>query len=540
MRSGSEHMQKRGKNGIWYVRLRVPTDLVKAFGREEFIKSLKTSDERTARKLARQTVVEWERQFELARRKPDLSGADIETLARSYYVEQQQADLEKRNQMPLARDREALEQSARARLTAIQRDVPASQNERLRLLDNALDDLAALRFEDLTREARNVRLNELREHLARREYALITHEADALIKREDLPIEDGSEEYVTLCDRLMRAEIELLTRMNERDAGDYTGQTLDPMLGKGLKRLDLTTFEKIIDEQERKSMRGIGSKKAPSTFRKYRSITQEFTDWRRSTRASSVTTEEVERWRDELADMDFSAKTVHDKISCIKAVLNWGQRQSNGALFPNHPPLHLLEKLELEEQDSALRTYTVEQAERVLLEARKCNVAYQRWVPWLLAYSGARVNEILQLTKEDFFQVGSDWFYHIRHGGERTTKTKRSRRVPVHPALVDEGLIDFVMSCPAGKLFREKRMDGNLRDWIREKVLPDLPEPKPGPNHGFRHLFEDLRLGAIESDASKYITGRADKNSAAKYGKSMAMLPALAREMAKFPRFLTK
>ena len=62
-------------------------------------------------------------------------------------------------------------------------------------------------------------------------------------------------------------------------------------------------------------------------------------------------------------------------------------------------------------------------------------------------------------------------------------------------------------------------MDGYLRDWIRVEVLPDLPEPKPGPNHGFRHLFEDLRLGAIETDASNYNTGRTIKGSAAGYGK---------------------
>ena len=125
MRGKAEHIQRRGKSGIWYARLRVPTDLAKAFGREEFSKSLKTADERTARKLARQVIADWERQFEDARRKPDLSTVDVETLARHYYLKRQQDDLQERDRKPTAAQWEAMTHEAVTRMIAKSDQNPA-------------------------------------------------------------------------------------------------------------------------------------------------------------------------------------------------------------------------------------------------------------------------------------------------------------------------------------------------------------------------------------------------------------------------------
>lgn len=538
MRGKAEHIQRRGKSGIWYARLRVPTDLSKAFGKDEFSKSLKTTDERMARKLARQVIADWERQFEEARRKPDLSTVDVETLARHYYLKRQQDDLQERDRKPTAAKWEAMTHEAVTRMIAKSDQNPAKLSDPTELLNLALDEIASLDLSNMHYEHRQIRLRDLRKHQVTRNYALVSHEAIALIEAMSLPIEIGSDEFNILCDRIIRAEIELMQRQNERDFGNFSGEPNDPLLRKGSTKLDLTTLESIIDEQENRSRRGLGTK-ASSTFRKYRAIIKEFSEWRKSGRAASVTEEEVERWRDELIDEEYSPKTVRDKMSCIKSVLNWGQKHSGRSLFPDRSPLEALELPELDKQDSSQLTYTMAQAETVLLASRERSLAYQRWVPWMLAYSGARVSEILQLTKEDFFKIGNYWFYHIKHGGERSTKTKKSRKVPVHPTLIDEGLIEFVENAPKGNLFAEKRMGGNLRDWIREDVLPDLPKPKPGPNHGFRHLFEDLRYGAIDADASNYITGRANKGSAAGYGKSDVMLPVLAKQMEQFPRFLS-
>jgi len=360
----------------------------------------------------------------------------------------------------------------------------------------------------------------------------------------------GTSEWRTLASALCMSELESIARSAERDEGDFSGKPQHPMLVNAVEtqegadieesEFNTTTFEAIISEQERLSALGLGGQsKAASTLDKYRTVVADFEHFRRSGKAATVTLEEAEQFRDSLLEKKLAPKTVRDKLSAIRAILNWGQSQTNGKMFPKGMPLQYLKLPVPEEGDSEDRTYTMDQAKAVLKAARQQrDRLHFRWIPFMLAYSGARVGEILQLEKRDFFQIGDHWFYRIRVGDGRTTKTKKGRRVPVHKALVAEGLIEFVQAAPDGPLFPQKRAEQNLRDWIRENVLEADRENSPSPNHGFRHLFEDLRMGKMSVDAGLYITGRSNPSSSALYGKSEVMLPALAEEMNKVPVIL--
>ena len=158
-------------------------------------------------------------------------------------------------------------------------------------------------------------------------------------------------------------------------------------------------------------------------------------------------------------------------------------------------------------------------------------------MPWLAACSGARAGELATIEKSNVFTVGDFHFYHVIHDPAkgRTTKTKKNRMVPIHPALIEEGFLKFVEVAPSGRLFSANNVDQKLRHWISKGVFKGRSGDRPAPNHGFRHLFEDLRFGKITDEATNYITGRAIPKSASLYGKSNAMLPALAEEFKKFP-----
>lgn len=356
-------------------------------------------------------------------------------------------------------------------------------------------------------------------------------------------------EWRTLASALCMSELEAMERTAERDEADFSGKPTHPMLANAVdttigadieeSQFNATTFEAIISEQERLSALGLGGQaKAPSTLKKYRNIVADFEHFRRSRKAATVTLEETEQFRDAFLAKGQDAKTVRDKVAAIRAILNWGQSQTNGKMFPKGMPLQHIKLPVAEASDSEDKTFTMNQAKAVLTAARKQDKLHFRWVPFMLAYSGARVGEILQLEKKDFFQAGDHWFYYIRVGNGRRTKTMKGRKVPVHKALIDEGLITFVQNAPDGRIFTQTRAEQNLRDWIREGVLEDGRENSPSPNHGFRHLFEDLRMGTMSMEAALYITGRSNPSSAALYGKSNAMLPALAEEMNKFPVIL--
>lgn len=88
-------------------------------------------------------------------------------------------------------------------------------------------------------------------------------------------------------------------------------------------------------------------------------------------------------------------------------------------------------------------------ASRELMDAR-------RWVPWFMAYSGARENELTQLRGEDVFsrRIGDDevWIIKITPEAGRV-KTRKARDFPLYPHIVEQGFIDFVKRKRPGPLF---------------------------------------------------------------------------------------
>lgn len=303
------------------------------------------------------------------------------------------------------------------------------------------------------------------------------------------------------------------------------------------------TFEDIIATQAAREVKGL---RAPSaaTLRKYRGVAKEFITWRGGdSRVFSITEDEAARWRDDLIDTsDNASRTVRHKIATLKTITKWGQHQSKSDskvhLFPAGLPLKDVELPEFIEPDSASRTYTIEEAQKVLKAARGQNVAYIRWAPWILAYSGMRLGEALQLDAEDLFPVdGGGHLILVQHDGiNRRTKTKRPRWVPLHPALEREGLVEFIESVGNGPLFEGKRMDGYVREWIHRQFEGELGKP---PAHAFRHLFEDLmRAADLPEDLQRYVTGRAKRGSGGGYGYGLSWRPEAVRQMARIRRIL--
>jgi integrase len=62
----------------------------------------------------------------------------------------------------------------------------------------------------------------------------------------------------------------------------------------------------------------------------------------------------------------------------------------------------------------------------------------KRWVPWLCAYTGARVGEIAQLRKQDVRWVDGHYVIHITPE-PGTVKTDEPRDVVLHSHLIQRG-----------------------------------------------------------------------------------------------------
>ncbi len=127
------------------------------------------------------------------------------------------------------------------------------------------------------------------------------------------------------------------------------------------------------------------------------------------------------------------------------------------------------------------------------------------------------------------------------------TKEARARMVPVHDALVDEGLLAFWRQAPEGFLFVGDRPQrpgvvrtpaelraSEIAAWIKEKT--NL-EDGVSPNHGWRHTFLTIAEGVgISKRHANAIAGHNRKKDASD-GTIAFPIDVLKRELDKIPRY---
>jgi integrase len=170
------------------------------------------------------------------------------------------------------------------------------------------------------------------------------------------------------------------------------------------------------------------------------------------------------------------------------------------------------------------------------------------WLPVLMYYSGARVEELAQLRASEVVRPeGIDCLSILasidEDDGDRTVKTASSRRmIPLHPDVVARGFLEYVKSLPSGGMLFPglepcpkgrystnfaKRWSVYLRDVVGLKS-------SASPSHGFRHAFKTLaREVQIQTEVSDAITGHAGEGVGRSYGEMPLKL--MAREIARIP-----
>lgn len=244
-----------------------------------------------------------------------------------------------------------------------------------------------------------------------------------------------------------------------------------------------------------------------------------------------------------------SFKTVD--LGPLKTIFKWGVEQRLLTFNPaNDVSLRLSRKTKLRE-----KTFTDEEVRRLLsasLELAKrpklqANNLLRRWVPWLCAYTGARIGEIVQLRKQDI-KKGSDGVWTFTLSPEAfTIKTKEVRVVPIHAHLIEMGFLDFAKSVKSDYLFLKlKREDEAFRTvWNTRKTLVQrfarkyIPDPNVAPNHGWRHTFKSIGFEAgIQEKVLDAICGHAPSTVGRSYGS--VSLKTKVDAISAFPRYIVE
>jgi integrase len=193
-------------------------------------------------------------------------------------------------------------------------------------------------------------------------------------------------------------------------------------------------------------------------------------------------------------------------------------------------------------QGEKKRSFTDSEAKLVLRAALDEKDPVRRWVPWIGAYSGARISEICQLRSQDIIQIDNIWCMKLDPEAG-SLKTRGSERIiPLHDALIENGFLKFVATVKSGPLFASLSPDkfgkrgGNgtkvIGRFVRQLGLTDT---RLSPSHSWRHRIKTLgRKYGLAEDILDAITGHGARSVADSYGEFP--VEALFREISKIPK----
>jgi integrase len=174
-----------------------------------------------------------------------------------------------------------------------------------------------------------------------------------------------------------------------------------------------------------------GDDYAPRTVHETKGILKQLEAFLDHDDATKVTKADLIHWRDALKADGKTNATWNKRLSLIGQVF---KRAVADDLLPSDPTVGL--RLDKGKPKPWL-PYSDEETVAILKAARKETSPALRWAHWVMALSGMRVGEVLQLTGDDITQDPKSgvWSIAVKDAPEegKTTKNSKPRHVPLQP-----------------------------------------------------------------------------------------------------------
>ncbi|WNK01065.1 tyrosine-type recombinase/integrase [Thalassospiraceae bacterium LMO-JJ14] len=292
-----------------------------------------------------------------------------------------------------------------------------------------------------------------------------------------------------------------------------------------------------------------------STYESYRNTFRKFSVFLGSDDAVGVTTEDVIAYKDHrLSEVNpktgnrISPRTIKDSdLAALKSVFKWAVANKKLQINPASGVSVIVgQKVQLRDTNG----FTDAEAKALLsaswnlVQGRESDHIYaaKKWVPWLCAYTGARVGEMVQLRREDVTEDDGHWVLLITPEAGRV-KNKKPRKVVMHTHLIELGFPKFVQCAAEGHLFFSKAGGEDTRGrWrtaknrLREFIRTVVTDPSVQPSHGWRHRFKTVALEVgMDPRIRDYIQGHAPRTEGEAYGGNTPK--AQFRELSKMPQY---
>ncbi|TIN26033.1 DUF6538 domain-containing protein [Mesorhizobium sp.] len=257
-----------------------------------------------------------------------------------------------------------------------------------------------------------------------------------------------------------------------------------------------------------------------------------------------ITAEDIVGWKDKLVKANKAAATIsRGYLGCARALFRFAVANKLAASDPSQG----IKVARKTKAGKKMLGYTGEEVARLLDLASAASDPWKKWLPWLAAATGSRIGEVAQLHGSHVFEEDG---YHvvkitpaIDAGSIKNAESERT--VPIHPALLAAGFLEFVRTKGDGPLFygrssgdpkrkhASKGVANLLATWIRANGFSDR---RKAPNHALRHWFktEASRVGIADSVADA-IQGHTDSSSSGVYRHIGLALMASALDKIELP-----
>jgi integrase len=480
----ASNIQRRGGSAVYYVRLAVPKKLQSIVGKKEIWKSTGVRDPKSARIAALPILAKYRAQFEEMAQRQEPTPGDLQAAVWRHYETLLTVDQRERAALPTAgMIGQAKEQLARG----IEAGTVEWSDDPLVQFNSALDVLAMKHAPDLARDRRTAKLDQLRKHLAVGETGLIEWAADDVIGRDRLLIEKGSPAYRDLCQRLQRAEIQMLERAAERDQGNWSGvpndsavAPADPTAGKQKAAPGESLWELYGRfESEKKASVSF------DTWTQNRVIVGLFFEFISETsHVSAITRKAVRDWKHALASWPVKALKIKEfEGMTFRKIIEANKMVGKATISENTTNRYLsaiagfcewllnnefIDQdvirgmfLSIDRKEQKVFPYSDDQLRTIFTSPLMTRCAgddqehkpgdveirdWRYWLPWIAAFTGARLGELAQMLTADVRQLHGVWIFHVTREGSRlkSTKTGGSQRVvPVHSELIKLGFLKY-------------------------------------------------------------------------------------------------
>jgi len=394
--------------------------------------------------------------------------------------------------------------------------------------------------------------------------AYFSREIKEFLAEKEIVVEDDWDRYVLTTSAGRAGLMAMQSLIARATAGDYSDP---PELAKypqwSLVEPTLNIASRSLSVEKDWATFSTECSLKPSTIKAWRPVLEKLAVFLGRDNVADASRKQAIAWKDALLARGLKQKTVAETyLAAARSFFNWGLANDKTRSNPFSDirlripkPTKLRPKSLKDEEAVLILSETLRPVNRRTSDEFR---AAKRWIPWLLAYLGARVNEITQMRGCD---LTPRWVTIEIDGVKRTVeiwvlqitpeaggvKTDEAREVPLHPHLVEQGFPEFVKTRGDGPIFYDpkRRRNGSdvrpqyqkvadkLADWVREIGVDDKGV---SPNHGWRHRFNrEARKVRMDPEVRDAIKGHKPRTEGELYGDDVP-LEAKWIEIQRLPR----